>query len=120
MKWLRKGRKMKRLNKRFGFEPSDAFKDEEDINPMNYIGNMSDAMLVLAVGIMLALIMAWNVNIGESESIDQAEATEVEDVNALKSATEDSSTSLIDQSGLTEAGTLYKDAEGNYYVIDAN
>ena len=27
---------------------------EEEVNPMNYLSNLSDAMLVLAVGIMLA------------------------------------------------------------------
>ena len=33
---------------------------------MNYLSNLSDAMLVLAVGIMLALIVHWNVDISTS------------------------------------------------------
>ena len=42
---------MKRLHTRGG-----RF-DSEDVNPMNYISNLSDAMLILAVGIMLALFV---------------------------------------------------------------
>ena len=51
---------MKRLHTRGG-----RF-DSEDVNPMNYISNLSDAMLILAVGIMLALIVHWNVDISTS------------------------------------------------------
>ena len=36
---------------------------EESVDPMNYVSNLSDAMLVLAVGMMLALIVHWNVDI---------------------------------------------------------
>ena len=35
----------------------------EYVNPMSYISNLSDVMLILAVGIMLALILHWNVEI---------------------------------------------------------
>ena len=37
--------------------------DEAPVNPMDSISNLADAMLVLAVGIMLALIINWNVDI---------------------------------------------------------
>ena len=36
---------------------------DESVDPMNYVSNLSDAMLVLAVGMMLALIVHWNVDI---------------------------------------------------------
>ena len=37
--------------------------EEAPVDPMSSIGNLADAMLVLAVGIMLALILNWNVDI---------------------------------------------------------
>ena len=48
---------MKRRRRR-----GDRFSDES-VDPMNYVSNLSDAMLVLAVGMMLALIVHWNVDI---------------------------------------------------------
>ena len=41
------------------------FRETEDINPMNFVSNLSDVMLILAVGIMLALILHWKVEIKE-------------------------------------------------------
>lgn len=43
-----------------------AFSENSDVNPLSYTGNMSDAMLILAVGIMLALIIHWNVDVSTS------------------------------------------------------
>ncbi|MBR2512274.1 MAG: DUF2149 domain-containing protein, partial [Firmicutes bacterium] len=36
---------------------------EEDANPMSGVSNLADVMLVLAVGIMLALIMNWHISV---------------------------------------------------------
>ena len=38
-------------------------RQEAEVNPMDGVANLADAMLVLAVGIMLALILNWNVDI---------------------------------------------------------
>ncbi|MDO4544188.1 MAG: DUF2149 domain-containing protein [Clostridia bacterium] len=38
-------------------------RDEEEPNPMEGAANMADVMLVLAVGIMLALIINWKVDL---------------------------------------------------------
>lgn len=54
---VRRGSGMKRRRRR-----GDRFSDES-VDPMNYVSNLSDAMLVLAVGMMLALIVHWNVDI---------------------------------------------------------
>jgi hypothetical protein len=37
--------------------------DGSIINPMDGLGNLADAMLVLAVGIMLALVIHWNIDV---------------------------------------------------------
>ena len=43
--------------------------DGESVDPMQYLSNLSDAMLVLAVGMMLALIVHWNVDISTSGGV---------------------------------------------------
>ena len=49
---------------------------DEELNPMNYISNLSDVMLILAVGIMLALILHWNVEIKTAEQAEDTKAKE--------------------------------------------
>ena len=65
---------MKRRRRR-----GDRFSDES-VDPMNYVSNLSDAMLVLAVGMMLALIVHWNVDIStggrSSENVGETVAAE--------------------------------------------
>ena len=107
-----------------------AFSSSEDINPMDYLGNMSDAMLVLAVGMMLALVIAWEVPISGSDSTDAGSTSgmtqvDMQDAEALDPDTDrlDTSTTPTDGSvpieeyGLKEYGTVYTDSEGNMYVI---
>ena len=37
----------------------------DDFSPMEGVGNMADAMLVFACGILLALIMSWNIDVSD-------------------------------------------------------
>ena len=82
----------------------------EEVNPMNYLSNLADAMLVLAVGIMVALVLHWNVELSPSEM------------------QEDSGTDTFTQEDLTgeqkvpdnaePAGEVYYDAEtDSYYFV---
>lgn len=100
-----------------------AFADHEDINPMNYMSNLSDVMLVLAVGIMMALVIAWDVDIINTTpeqgttSVSEVEALESEvlDMNVTDQKSDDSVS--IEDYGLTEYGTVYIDEDGNLYVL---
>lgn len=98
---------------------------DSDVNPMDGLSNLSDAMLVLAVGIMLALVTAWNVDISLTDPGEAADAnvTAVEEVQELEEAdlqdpdeAENDATIPGDGSGLTEYGKVYVDQDGNYYV----
>jgi hypothetical protein len=57
------------MNRRFG---SGKLRGDtilpEDINPIDGAANLADIMLVLACGLMLALIINWNVDIGGTSS----------------------------------------------------
>lgn len=102
------------------------FSGTENVNPMNYLSNLSDVMLVLAVGMMLALVVAWNVDIVNSSpdagKMTETEAGQVEEldrnnVSDLRPDESDGDTTAEDF-GLTEFGTVYRDADGNLYVLE--
>ena len=92
---------------------------EEDVNPMGGLSNLADAMLVLAVGIMLALIMNWHINIagGYTTEMDQGSMQEVDSAefnNAVQGSDSDSS-------DLEEKGTVYVDKKtGTMYLVESD
>lgn len=96
----------------------------EDVNPMNYMSNLVDAMLVLAVGIMLALVVSWNLQISSEGKITKEEKEEiVSKDDAEASFTEDDvkpadEKDIKEKENLKEAGTVYYDSSTNtYYII---
>ena len=81
---------------------------------MNYVSNLSDVMLILAVGIMLALILHWEVPVGTPEQENKA--------GEQQSTITFSEDDLDDQGdmpeNLTEFGEVYYDQEtGTYYIL---
>ena len=86
---------------------------QEDFNPMEGLGNLADAMLVFACGLLLALIINWNVEVSDTGEIQQQDKYEVEGF-------EENDTQTIDgESELEEMGTVYRDPEtGKYYVVE--
>lgn len=87
---------------------------DEDFSPMEGVGNMADAMLVFACGLLLALIVSWNVEISEHGEIShQGTKYEVNDIGGEATQTIDPDTEL------EEMGRVYRDPEtGKYYVIE--
>ena len=90
-------------------------KKPEEINPMEGVANMADAMLVFACGLLLALIVSWNVNLDEVGQITTTSQNKYE-INGLDS----SQPQQIDADNqLQELGTVYQDLQtGKYYVIE--
>lgn len=91
------------------------FEEGDDLNPMNYLSNLSDAMLVLAVGIMVSLILHWNVQINTPDTASDSQGGQ----NTV-SFTDDE---LTDQEEVPEdmqrMGDVYYDANtGTYYIIE--
>lgn len=104
---------MTRLRSRW----TDSRWDETPVNPMDSVGNLADAMLVLAVGIMLALIINWNVDISApGETLPAGDPIPVEDGD-LDPVEEGAS--ILDGGNLQEMGRVYYDPEsGQYYIIE--
>ena len=95
---------------------------EENINPMDGVANLADVMIVLAVGIMLALIINWNVDIGAiahiNEDIQNAEVENAIEIDSDSIEEVDQDTELIDSEGMDKLGSVYYDEEtGKYYII---
>ena len=109
---------------------------EEEVNPMNYLSNLSDAMLVLAVGIMLALIVHWNVDIstsggtmsdsGQSYAADGEGGNSAIDRDSTVNFSQDELDNMQSQdkldssdTGMEKLGEVYYDAAtGQYYIVE--
>lgn len=88
----------------------------EEYNPMEGMANLADVMLVFACGLLLALIINWNVDVssaGKQNAEEQKTKYEVEGVD------ENSDQTIDGESDLQEMGKVYKDPEtGKYYVVE--
>ena len=83
----------------------------EDVNPMEFLANLSDVMLILAVGIMLALILHWEVEIQSTE-----EATETEGKESVSFSEDDLQNMDQMPEDVKEMGNVYYDPQtGKYY-----
>lgn len=113
-------KKLGRTRERFG---------GEDVNPMNYLSNLSDVMLILAVGIMLALVVHWNVDItasgGQAQGNTGENGSVLVDKDLAVTMTDEELARLQEQNGVTgggenleKRGEVYYDAgTGTYYIV---
>lgn len=87
----------------------------EDFSPMEGVGNMADAMLVFACGLLLALIISWNVNVSETGEITQSPEVKYEVENIGDTIEEDADVT----EDLKDMGRVYQDPKtGKYYVVE--
>ena len=101
---------MRRRNRR----RCSRYEEREDINPMNFVSNLSDVMLILAVGIMLALILHWNVKI-ESPKTETGETSNEEAISFGEDDLENMEELPED---LAKMGDVYYDpVSGKYYIV---
>ena len=88
-------------------------KFEEDFDPMSSMGNLADVMLVFACGLLLALIINWNVDVAQVAQQQPDMKYEVEGIQEGETQT------IEGESKLQEMGTVYMDPEtGKYYVVE--
>ncbi len=86
--------------------------DGENINPMESVANLVDAMLVLACGLMMSVIMFYNVDLaGKQQEVPVEETVEVKSDGIIDSEGNISS-------GFESKGTVYEDKKtGKMYII---
>ena len=84
----------------------------EDLNPSAGLANLSDCMLVLACGLMVALVVAWNVDLPSVTEVIEGEKQEVTD---LEDITDEENTN---GNSYNELGMVYQDPDtGKMYLI---
>ena len=86
---------------------------DEDIDPMNYVSNLSDVMLILAVGIMLALILHWKVPVGDEKA--QAQGTDKKE--SVTFSDDDLAEEKEMPDDAEQVGQVYYDPETKTYYI---
>ena len=93
---------------------------EED--PMSGTSNLVDAMLVIAVGFLVFVIISWNMQAmidpdsSIQEKIEQSQVTEVDQGQQLNETPDTSDSS---GQGYTEMGKVYKDpATGKLIMVE--
>jgi hypothetical protein len=88
----------------------------EDANPLDGAINIVDAMLVFACGLMLSLVIHWNVDLGNvGERVDLNRGQEVTQEQDVRN-------NLIETQGqgllYEKMGTVYKDpATGQFFML---
>lgn len=91
-----------------------------NVNPMDGLSNMSDAMLVLAVGIMLALVINWRIDISKNTSTEIMTEVSEEKLKEIEyEMMKDSNISANEmEQKYQKSGTVYTDQNtGKTYVI---
>lgn len=87
---------------------------DEDVQPMQYIANLTDVMLVLACGLMAAVITFWQVDLNRLRT--ESEQGKLERIDSDDVVYESGSVST---GGLTNKGVVYEDPEtGDLYIIE--
>lgn len=92
------------------------FNSMEDVNPLEGVINIADVMLVFACGLMLALAVYWNIDLGPvGERIDLSQGREVTETPEIRK-------DLIETQGqgklYEKMGTVYKDPEtGKLFML---
>lgn len=96
------------------------FSDGDDDDPMGGISNLSDAMLVLALGFLIFALMALTANPDMLEKTQQSQAqNSASDVSSGETLQDTSSGSSLEDSGFSEVGRVYKDPDtGKLVMVD--
>ena len=94
--------------------PLRSIEPEEDVDPMSSVANIADAMLVFACGLMVALVVAWNVDLMNIQEIEIDSSEQVEDLQSLEDLL------TAEGSAYIQRGTVYQDPNtGQMYLLES-
>jgi hypothetical protein len=99
---------------RFG-SGGDAFA-RATVNPLEGLANLADVMLVFACGLMLALVINWDVDIAAKRAENEARGEEMTQLSDVSGGT---GTALDDDTAYEKLGVVYRDpATGKLYMVE--
>ncbi|MBR5429216.1 MAG: DUF2149 domain-containing protein [Firmicutes bacterium] len=84
---------------------------ESNFNPLEGMANLADCMLVLACGLMLSLIVSWNLDLAVDEQPADSDLSAVEELESTDQQIEDTQ-------AYEQLGVVYRDPEtGELYMV---
>ena len=88
-------------------------KPVEDVDPMLSLSNIGDVMLVFACGLMVALVMAWKVDLAQFQQVDPSVELQKDDIEQITENLYGEGNSFV------EKGKVYQDpTTGKYYLVE--
>lgn len=88
-------------------------KHVEEVDPMSSLGNIGDIMLVFACGLMVALVVAWNVDLGKFTQVEMDQEIQQDDIEQITEQLYGEGNAFV------EKGTVYQDpVTGKYYLVE--
>ena len=88
--------------------------EEEEVDPMAGVANLADVMLVFACGLMVAIILNWNIDLTKTK-IEMLQKEQLQEIENPEEMVEDMEN---DANAYEEKGVVYQDPEtGKMYVI---
>lgn len=85
----------------------------DEADPMASVANLSDAMLVFACGLLIALVVAWNVDLGAVTQVEIDQSQEIDDIEMMEGLLDGAGTSYV------QRGTVYEDPNtGTLYLLE--
>ena len=80
---------------------------------MSSLGNIGDIMLVFACGLMVALVVAWNVDLGKFTQVQMDQEIQQDDIEQITEQLYGEGNAFV------EKGTVYQDpVTGKYYLVE--
>ncbi len=90
-----------------------ARKPKEEVDPMSSLNNIGDVMLVFACGLMVALVVAWNVDLAEFTQVDMAQELQDSDIEQITEQLYGEGNAFV------EKGKVYQDpTTGKFYLVE--
>lgn len=100
---------------RIGSSSSAGSFTDEDFSPSEGIVNLADTMLVLACGLMMAILSFWNLDLAAMGPQQLAPQT---DMKSIESIQKDVNSSELAGAGYDDLGRVYQDPEtGQMYLL---
>lgn len=86
---------------------------DEDVDPMSSVANISDAMLVFACGLLISLVLMYNVDLTQFTQVELDEEQQIESMESLREMLENGGDAYI------QRGTVYQDPRtGELYMLE--
>ena len=80
---------------------------------MSSLGNIGDIMLVFACGLMVALVVAWNVDLGKFTQVQMDQEIQQDEIEQITEELYGEGNAFV------EKGTVYQDpVTGKYYLVE--